>query len=207
MTTTRLIRWAPLLLVAVLATGCGGSSSAGTADKTPEIATLTTPTPGKAATGKPSGQQSAADPDAGRVRERIDMTAADRDRLYQGYLVCMKENGIDVLSERSKPKESGVLGSGGRTTDPEKAKKAGATCANKLPLPAWEIDAKNPDALDFGRKVVQCLKNKGVKYVELSTGADTGIVGPSLGGPQNDAESIRKGMDLTPECQREVAGK
>jgi hypothetical protein len=135
------------------------------------------------------------------------MTDADRDRLYQGYLACLKDNGVDVLSERSKPKEPGVLGSGGRTTDPAKAKKAGAACANKLPLPAWEIDAKNPDAIDFGRKVVQCLKTKGVKYVELSTGNDSGIVGPSLGGPQNDAESIRKGMDLTPECQREVAGR
>ncbi|GAA1527809.1 hypothetical protein [Kribbella lupini] len=207
MTTTRLFRWAPLLLVAALATGCSAGASAGTADKTPEIATLTTAPPGTPSSGKPGGQTKAADPDAGRPRERIDMTDADRDRLYQGYLACLKDNGVDVLSERSKPKESGVLGSGGRTTDPAKAKKAGAACANKLPLPAWEIDAKNPDALDFGRKVVQCLKNKGVKYVELSTGTDSGIVGPSLGGPQNDAESIRKGMDLTPECQREVAGR
>ena len=172
MTTTRLFRWAPLLLVAVLATGCSGGASAGTADKTPEIATLTTAPP----SGTPSsgndraGQTQATDPDAGRPRERIDMTDADRDRLYNGYLVCLKDNGIDVLSERAKPKEPGVLGSGGRTTDPAKAKKANAACANKLPLPAWEIDAKNPDAIDFGRKVVACLKNKGVKYVELSTG-------------------------------------
>ncbi|GAB2571954.1 hypothetical protein [Kribbella endophytica] len=208
MTTTRLFRWAPLLLVAVLATGCSGGASAGTADKTPEIATLTTAPPaGTPSSGTPSGQTQATDPDAGRPRERIDMTDADRDRLYNGYLVCLKDNGIDVLSERAKPKEPGVLGSGGRTTDPAKAKKANAACANKLPLPAWEIDAKNPDAIDFGRKVVACLKTKGVKYVELSTGTDSGIVGPSLGGPQNDAESIRKGMDLTPECQREVAGK
>jgi hypothetical protein len=203
MTTTRLFRWAPLLLVAVLATGCSAGASAGTADKTPEIATLTTP---PTTAGKPSGGQTkASDPDAGRPRERIDMTDADRQRLYQGYLTCLKDNGVDVLVERAK--EPGVLGSGGRTTDPAKARKASAACANKLPLPAWEIDAKNPDALDFGRKVVSCLKSKGVKYVELSNGADTGIVGPSLGGPQNDAESIRKGMDLTPECQREVAGK
>jgi hypothetical protein len=205
MTTTRLLRWTPLLLVAVLAAGCSAGQSAGTADKAPEIATLTTPPPGTPTT---SGRQTtASDPDAGRPRERIDMTDADRQRLYQPYLVCLKDHGVDVLSDRAKPTESGVLGSGGRTTDPAKAKKAGQACAGKLPLPAWEIDAKNPDALDFGRKVVQCLKDKGVKYVELSTGTDTGIVGPSLGGPQNDAESIRKGMDLTPECQREAAGK
>ena len=131
------------------------------------------------------------------------MTEADRTRLYQPYMDCLKDNGIDPTKRGQEP---GVLGSGA-TTDPAKAKNAGKVCEPKLPLPAWEIDANNPDALDFGRKVVQCLKNKGVKYVELSTSSDGGIVGPSLGGKNNDPESIRKGMDLTPECQREVAGK
>jgi hypothetical protein len=108
-----------------------------------------------------------------------------------------------VLAQRKEP---GVLGSG-PTTNPAKAKNAGKVCEPKLPLPAWEIDANNPDALDFGRKVVQCLKDKGVKYVELSTDTSSGVVGPSLGGKQNDMASITKGMDLMPECQREVAGK
>jgi hypothetical protein len=195
MTTTKLFRWVPLVLLAVVATGC---SSAKASDSGPEIATLTTPTPGKTTTS-----QAKKDPDAGRPRERIDMTNADRERLYAPYLACLKDNGIDATKRAEKP---GVLGSG-PTTDPKKAKNASKVCEPKLPLPAWEIDANNPDALDFGRKVVQCLKNKGVKYVELSTGKDTGIVGPSLGGPKNDMASITKGMNLMPECQREVAGK
>jgi hypothetical protein len=195
----KLTRLLPLVLLAVVATGCSGAAAdQGKGDDAGgKVPSLKTPTPGKA-----SGTR-AIDPDAGRPRERIDMTEADRTRLYQPYLDCLKDNGIDP-SKRGQ--ESGVLGSGA-TTDPAKAKNAGKVCEPKLPLPAWEIDANNPDALDFGRKVVQCLKDKGVKYVELSTGSDTGVVGPSLGGKNNDPESIRKGMDLTPECQREVAGK
>lgn len=200
MTTTRLFRLAPLVLLAVLATGCSGASASedGSA-KAPEIPSLKTPTPGKSSGAKTTAQ----DPDAGRPRERIDMTDADRTRLYQPYLDCLKDNGIDPSKRGQEP---GVLGSGA-TTDPVKAKNAGKVCEPKLPLPAWEIDANNPDALDFGRKVVQCLRDKGVKYVELSTGSDSGIVGPSLGGKNNDPESIRKGMALTPECQREAAAK
>ncbi|GAA0626523.1 hypothetical protein GCM10009534_72930 [Kribbella sandramycini] len=197
------MRWAPLLLAAALAAGCASSKADTQAQsqdtgKAPEVATLKTPTPGKKTTAK-----APADPDAGRVRERIDMTDADRKRLLEPYLACMKDNGIDVYAER---KQAGVLGDG-PTTDPKKAKTAGKVCAPKLPLPAWEVDAKNPDALDFGRKVVQCLRDKGVKYVELSSDTSSGIVGPSLGGKNNDMESITKGMNLMPQCQREVAGK
>lgn len=207
MTTSKLFKWAPLVLLAVLATGCSSSKAdteAQTHDtgKAPEIATLTTPPPGKT-TGKTTTKATPKDPDAGRPRERIDMTDADRKRLYAPYMSCLKDNGIDTSKRGQEP---GVLGSG-PTTDPKKAKTAGKVCEPKLPLPAWEIDANNPDALDFGRKVVQCLKDKGVKYVELSTDNSSGIIGPSLGGPQNDMQSITKGMDLMPECQREVAGK
>jgi hypothetical protein len=200
MTTTKLFRWAPLVLLAVVATGCSSAKAdqePDAKDQAPEIATLTTPTPGR------TTSKATQDPDAGRPRERIDMTEADRKRLYAPYMACLQDNGIDP-SKRGQT--SGPLGSG-QVTDPKKAKTAGKVCEPKLPLPAWEIDANNPDALDFGRKVVQCLKDKGVKYVELSTGKDTGIVGPSLGGPKNDMESITKGMNLMPECQREVAGK
>jgi hypothetical protein len=195
---TRLFRLAPLVLLAVLVTGCSAAKADQGDAAVPEIPSLKTPTPGKASSGK-----TAQDPEAGRPRERIDLTDADRTRLYQPYLDCLKNNGIDPSKRGQEP---GVLGSG-PTTDPAKAKNAGKVCEPKLPLPAWEIDANNPDAVDFGRKVVQCLKDKGVKYVELSTSNDSGIIGPSLGGKNNDPESIRKGMDLTPECQREVAGK
>lgn len=198
MTTAKLL---PLVLLAVVATGCSPAKAdeqSNDSAKAPEIATLTTPPPGKTTT-----KATPKDPDAGRPRERIDMTDADRKRLYAPYMACLKDNGIDTSA---RGKEPGVLGSG-PTTNPAKAKNAGKVCEPKLPLPAWEIDASNPDALEFGRKVVQCLKDKGVKYVELSTDNSSGVIGPSLGGPQNDRQSITKGMDLMPQCQREVAGK
>jgi hypothetical protein len=76
-------------------------------------------------------------------------------------------------------------------------------CRPKYPLPPWELDPANPEAKDFARAVVQCLKAKGVKYVEVNPDGP----GWSFGGPQNDAQSISKGMELSPACEREVAAK
>jgi hypothetical protein len=45
----------------------------------------------------------------------------------------------------------------------------------------------------------ECLKTKGVRYVEVLD--DT----YSFGGEQNDQDSIVKGLELAPVCEREVA--
>src|SRR5690242_4084484 len=98
MTTRRLLHWAPIVLVAVVAGGCSASPADTQAQggKAPDIATLETPTPGRTSTPKTTPK----DPDAGRPRERIDMTDADRRRMIQPYLQCLKDNGIDALAER-----------------------------------------------------------------------------------------------------------
>lgn len=127
-----------------------------------------------------------SDPDRDRPRERIDMTEDELDRLYAPYYTC-----LDKLSG----------------SDAAKAKSGadGGACEKFAPLPPWEVDAANPDAIEFGRAVVACLRSKGVKYVDLEIGETQ--VGPSLGGEQNDQESVTKGMELLPDCQREAANQ
>lgn len=125
-------------------------------------------------------------------RYRLDDTAADRLAKLEPYDKCMRDHGVDVMRERQ--------GKVARSSD-SKIKEAGQACDPLLPLVPWEEDPANPEAKDFARDVVACLKGKGVKEVELN---DEGT-GWSYGGTGNDSESIDKGMALAPTCEREVA--
>jgi len=69
----------------------------------------------------------------------------------------------------------------------------------------WEYSVKNPGARDYAKAVVACLHRKGVKYVELDDKPSGDRVTFSFGGPNNDPDSISRGLDLTPQCEREVS--
>ncbi|MFD1051139.1 hypothetical protein ACFQ1S_39215, partial [Kibdelosporangium lantanae] len=128
-------------------------------------------------------------------RYRLDMTDQERQDLVRPYTKCMSDHGVNVIGQRQ-----GTVPKADRQTS-DRASKA---CDPLLPGPPWEEDASNPQAMDFAKKVVDCLRAKGVKNVEVSS--DSGMVGPSFGGTVNDQESIAKGMELTQVCQKEVAG-
>ncbi|WFE61265.1 hypothetical protein [Micromonospora sp. WMMD712] len=172
------------LLAAVMigGTGCSttGSDQADAAEP-PEVATLRTETPSVAA----------STPGAERPRERLDDTEEDAKARVRPYEKCMADHGVDVHRERAGGVTTGRIG------------KANKACENLLPLPPWELDPANPEARDFARDVVACLKEKGVRYVEVNPDGP----GWSFGGERNDAESISKGMRFSPECEREVAAK
>jgi hypothetical protein len=75
-------------------------------------------------------------------------------------------------------------------------------------LPPWEYDTANPESADFVHKVVQCLRDKGVKYVDeepVNPGDDRRTL--SFGGPQNDSDSITKGLNLIGTCEKELSVK
>ncbi len=156
------------------------------------------PAPARVATlstaGSATTSASSADPDNGRPRARIDMTDAEQVALAEIYETCLAQNGFDKAKMTTMP-------------DPDQAlTKAKAACVSKDPLPPWEMDASNPHAADFVHAVVQCLRARGVKYVDEEP-PDNGEVRFSLGGPQNDSASITKGMELTPACEKEVAAQ
>ena len=177
------------LVAAVVVLGgsaCSSSSGAGQSQAgQPQVATLQS-------AGPSSAPSSAA---AQAPRQRLDDTYAEDVALQKPYDDCMKRHGLG-------PKGL-LLGTDRKEPSQAVADAAKKECNPLIPLPPWEFDPANPEAKDFARAVVQCLKGKGVKYVEVNPDGP----GWAFGGPQNDAQSISKGMDLSPECEREVAAK
>ncbi|GIM74208.1 hypothetical protein Aco04nite_39140 [Winogradskya consettensis] len=164
-------------------TGCGQGKPE--AEK-PRVATLVPPS----ASAAPSAS---ATPE--RPRQRLDDTEADYQALVKPYQKCMKAQGF-------ADEKSGASWAEGDDV-PEELRKAQEKCKNFWPLPPWETDPANPEAKDFARDTVKCLKTKGVKYVEVN---DDGI-GISAGGKDNDSRSIALTGEYLDACQREVAAK
>ncbi|MCY1138250.1 hypothetical protein OWR29_09595 [Actinoplanes sp. Pm04-4] len=163
--------------------GCGAEPK----DQSAKVATLVSPAAAEASASAPPQ----------RPRERLDTTPEEFEAMLKPYNKCMKEHGGYVKGE----------GSGVRAAtkaESDKAEAANRICEPQfMPLPPWEKDPANPESRDFARDVVACLKDKGVKYVAV---ADDGI-SIALGGDQNDSRSIRMGMELAPECERQVAAR
>lgn len=174
-----------LISVVLAAAACGTQPTA-----QPKVATLASPSSTSAST---SASPSPAP--AERQRYRLDMTDQERQDMLRPYTKCMSDHGVNVIGQRqgTVPK-----------ADQQTSATASKACDPLLPGPPWEEDAANPQAMDFAKKVVDCLRAKGVQKVEVSS--NDGIVGPSFGGQVNDQESITKGMELTSVCQKEVAG-
>jgi len=183
--------------IALTALSACGSSSGGEAGA--QVAALATPKASSSASSSAAAQQK---PKTEAPRERLDTTPEEFQAMMAPFNKCLKKAGFKdqaqgkMASDRSKD-----------TTKPASKKEETENAAYRAceeqyyPLPAWEKDPANPEARDFALAVVKCLKKKGVKYVEI---ADDGI-SPSFGGDQNDSRSISMGMDLAPECEREVA--
>ncbi|GAA2552316.1 hypothetical protein GCM10010435_23240 [Winogradskya consettensis] len=184
------------VLVAAIAvaalTGCGSPQQAeAPAKNDAKVATLVSAAP----SAKPS-------PTSQRPRERLDTTSEEYEALLAPYNKCMKEHGVDTMEKRKLAQDAAARPA--TSAEEEKLTAASKICEPQyFPLPPWEKDPANPEARDFAVAVVKCLKGKGVKYVEV---ADDGL-SYALGGDQNDPESISKGMDLAPDCEREVAAK
>ena len=181
------VRSAGLIAVVVLA-GVAACSSGSSHAETPQVASLI---PSSAAAPAPA--PAVAKPE--RPRQRIDETEADYQALLKPYKSCMKAHG------RTNDKEQSGWASGDDVPPAQAA--AQQACQNFWPLPPWEQDPANPEAKDFARAVVKCLKGKGVKYVETT---EDGI-GIASGGARNDAESIAKTGEFLDDCQREVAAR
>ena len=118
----------------------------------------------------------------------------DFDALYAAYDRCMGQFNLD---------KKGQVANGQAGVQPvkEEVDKALKACESKNPLPPWEKDVNNPDALDFATRVVQCLRDKGVRYVEVHNEPGADAVSYAFGGPNNDAASITLGLEHAKECE------
>ncbi|MEV4311587.1 hypothetical protein [Actinocrispum sp. NPDC049592] len=161
----------------------GGCSSPAAPEQ--KVATLQT-----SSAAAPPAAPPSAPAEAARPRLRLDMTPDEEDQLYTAYSNCMADHGFRK----------------GPGMDMSKEAAATAACKFKDPLPPWEYDTANPQAADFAHKMVLCLRGKGVKYVEESPvkpGDERTSI--ALGGAQNDSDSISKGLNLIPQCEKELS--
>lgn len=125
-----------------------------------------------------------------RPRITLDMTNAQLDALYNKYNQCLAANGF---VKGQFPGQAAIT-------------KAENACVSQNPLPPWQTDASNPKAGDFVHAVVQCLRDKGVQYVDAGSPQGGAYVW-SFGGPNNDSQSITLGLKYTPDCEKQVAAQ
>lgn len=172
---------APLSALLLMLAACSSPPAAA-----PGVASISTP-------GSSSATPTAAAQEQ-RPRQRIDMTGEDIDALYAAYNRCLGQFGMD--------KESQVAArQAGTVPSKEEVDKAVKACESKDPLPPWEKDVNNPQAVDFAQRVVQCLRDKGVRYVEVHNEPGAEQVSYALGGPNNDPASITLGLEHAKECE------
>jgi hypothetical protein len=177
----------PLALTALLAlTACSAQGP-----KAPEVASLSTPASTATSTSAPAEE---------RPRERLDMTPEDYEALTVPWKQCMADLGLD-------PKGRAQPDSGRPEPAKDQVDRALEACESKDPLPPWEKDSTNPEAVDFANRVVQCLREKGVRYVEVVNEPGDTTVSYAFGGPNNDERSITLGLEHVKECEiRSSAG-
>ncbi|MBF4563990.1 hypothetical protein ITJ62_02840 [Plantibacter sp. VKM Ac-2876] len=179
-----------LALLAAL-TACAAPSSDQGGDG--GIATLETAAPTPTA---------AADPLVAKygepVRLRLDMSDEEEADAWKPRDRCLADH---TSAEQGTPGNDGgddvSASSGG---DPAKSAEAEALCQRVAPLPPWELDAQNPDALQFAQRVVDCLHERGVREVEITEPDAFGQINLAFGGDANDAASISLGMQYVDAC-------
>lgn len=190
--------------VGLLLAGCAGGSAteeaAGTGQD--DVATLETDPP--AADGVDEAPQ---DPLVARygepVRLRLDMSEAEEEAAWAVFDACVEgESGVSA-QDRARAGGDGepAPADGGS----EALTRAHEACLVVAPLPPWEYDVQNPDAVAFAQAVVDCLRTKGVQHAEVVQ--DAGEVSVALGGPENDARSIALGMEHHDACEQEVVAQ
>jgi hypothetical protein len=188
----RVVALAAMVVLTVVLGGCSTPP-----EQEPNVATLDT-------TGASPTVSNSVAPTAGRPRERLDMTPEELDEMYRAHATCLAENGYDT----GKGESGGGSPVEPRVPDESKRTAAEAACLHLDPLPPWEYDVSNPESADFVHSVVRCLRDKGVRYVEESPlNAGENRRGVSLGGPDNHSESITKGLDLIPVCEKELTNR
>lgn len=175
-----------LALLTTLAACSAPASDEGAGDDS-KIATLETGSPAPTASADPLFAKY-GEP----IRERLDMTDEEGEAAWKPRDRC-------VADHTSAP-QGAVEGGSGSSSAAAGDAEAEAICSRLAPLPPWELDAKNPDALRFVQQVVDCLREHGVREVEIGEADQFGRIGILLGGESNDSSSISLGMQHTDAC-------
>jgi hypothetical protein len=179
--------------VAALLTACSGTQAPAPKD----VASLATP----GSSGQPTSNAPAAGGEQQRPQLRLDSSDAEVQQAWDGYHVCLKQNGHKMLSARQHAGPSGPVDGPDMNDDSPESKAAEDKCKGKLPLQPPEMDAKtNPKYLDDYHEWVKCMNDKGLPVVETDPpGSGWTYNGPS----RNTEEQNRK---IEHDCQLSAFG-
>jgi len=176
--------------IAIATAGCSSGNHQA------QVAALPT---GAASGGSPSASASAGVPASSRPRERLDESTSQLEALAAPWNECIAAHGGN-----GKVSGKGTSGMSAATVQPAVEAAAEAACANLKPLPPWQYDPANPQAMGFVQHVVACLHQHGVKYAQVQNAPGQDQIEIALGGPQNDQASINAGLQLIPTCDQQV---
>ncbi|MFI6640016.1 hypothetical protein [Streptomyces sp. NPDC050504] len=183
--------------------GDGGGTKAAT-DGRGDVASIEKPA-GKDAgkdAGKGTGKDGAPAPgrtrsdgttsDEGRPQLRLDTSDEESNRLWQRYMRCLKDNGVEMLEIN-----------GGLAIADQYGKEPAAAykkCEVKMPLQPPELDEdKNPRYREQWSAQVRCMQKRGMKIKEIPDGwTYTSSDGPGV--PEAEQKTIER------ECQKEAFG-
>jgi hypothetical protein len=132
------------------------------------------------------------------VRLRLDMSDEEEAEAWKPRDRCLADHG-PAMPDTPTGGDGGSV-SGGVAEDLAGVAEAEALCLRVAPLPPWELDAQNPDALRFVQRVVDCLRDRGVREVEITEADSFGRINLAFGGESNDATSISLGMQYVDAC-------
>lgn len=188
------------VFIAIAAAGCSsGSHQAQVAALPTSAASGGSPSASASAGAPASASASAGVPASSRPRERLDESTSQLEALDAPWNKCLAAHGAS-----GKVSGKGTSGMSAAVVPPSVEAAAEAACANLKPLPPWQYDPANPQAMGFVQQVVACLHQHGVKYAQVQNPPGQGRIEIALGGPQNDQASIIEGLQLIPTCDQQV---
>jgi len=132
------------------------------------------------------------------VRLRLDMSDEEEADAWKPRDRCLADH--SPATPDAPTGGDGDAVSGGVAEDLAGFAEAEALCQRVAPLPPWELDAQNPDALRFAQRVVDCLHERGVREVEITEPDAFGRINLAFGGEANDTTSISLGMQYVDAC-------
>jgi hypothetical protein len=179
---------------AALLSACSSTQPAPSKD----VASLATP----GSTAAPSGSAAPPAEDSQRPQLRLDSSDDEIQAAWDGYYVCLKQNGHVMLSARKHAGPAGnEIESPDMNDDSPASEAAEAKCKGKLPLQPPEMDAaKNPRYVDDYHEWVKCINEHGIPVVETDPpGSGWTYNGTSKVPPEQQAK-------IEKDCQQQAFG-
>ena len=186
MSVRLLVLTAATVCLATLSAGCSSGSDAPSGPApAPSVASVQKTPPGDAEPSK-----APVDPADDPRRLRFDAAEGEIQAILNAWYDCMSDHGVKPPADLSGP--TGMWHPSFNSSA-EDFPKADAACQDLKPLPDWNEDARNPEAMAYMEAVADCMREHGGKGVSIMADKPVGQLGVTA---INDA-----GLDAYRQCR------